>query len=205
MEGHIGLLLAAASERRPKGGREEVAEDLEAREGAPGGTEEIRSIAVFDVGGRRCALPTAAVQEVLLLPELARPPGLPPVLEGVMNLGGVAVPVLRLDRLMDLPEQSLDLYSPIILLRGLAAPVALLGERMREVRSLEPGALAPVGGDEVGDETFRACILGLVGEGEEAIHLLDPARILLAEEQARLVAFQAEAQRRLADWREGAR
>ena len=30
--------------------------------------------------------------------ELATPPGLPAALEGVLNLAGVAIPVLRLDR-----------------------------------------------------------------------------------------------------------
>ncbi|MEO5336288.1 MAG: chemotaxis protein CheW [Magnetospirillum sp. WYHS-4] len=171
--------------------------DDKGMDGAATGAAAGRSVAVFAVGGCRCALPAEAVEEVLLLPELACPPGMPSVFEGVMNLEGLAVPVLRLDRLFGLPEGTPGLYSPLILLRGLVPRTALLVDEVREVRRLEGArAVASV----VPGAVLADCTVALIGEGEHAIHLLDPQRLLLEGEQARLTAFQAREQERLAGW-----
>jgi purine-binding chemotaxis protein CheW len=165
-----------------------------------GRSESTRAVAFFDVGGRRCALPAAVIQEVLLLPELSRPPGMPSFLEGVMNLGGTAVPVLRLDRLFGLPEREANLYTPLILLRDRQPAVALMVDRVLGVAAVEGGREA---GTEAGDGLFAECVAALMGEGEEATFLLDAGRILAAEERERLAVFQAKARERLAEWEGG--
>ncbi len=82
------------------------------------------------------------------MPALARPPGLPAILEGILNLGGVAIPVVKLDRLFGLPERVAGLYTPIIVLRS-QNPLALLVDKVSEIltvagknmmRAMEAGA-----------------------------------------------------------------
>lgn len=177
-----------------------MAADGKAGRGEAHRPEAIRPVALFDVGGRRCALPTAAISEVLLMPELAHPPGMPAFLAGVMNLGGTAVPVIRLDRLFGLPEVEPGLYTPIMLLRGVTPTVGLLVDRMFGVSTVE------VENAEDAPETegaFAECVAGLIGEGEEATYLLDVGRVLAVEERGRLAAFQVRAQERLAEWERG--
>ena len=49
---------------------------------------------------------------------LFAPPGLPAGLAGFLDLRGTAVPIVRLDRLFDLPELRPGLHTPMIVLRG---------------------------------------------------------------------------------------
>jgi hypothetical protein len=65
-----------------------------------------RVLLLFHLSGQSAAFPVANVHSVAPMASLARPPGLPSVLEGILNLGGAAVPVLRLDRLFHLPVQE---------------------------------------------------------------------------------------------------
>jgi len=129
--------------------------------------------------------------------ELASPPGLPHLLEGILNLAGSAAPVLRLDRLLDLPEQPPGLYSMLIVLKGAAYDrVAILVDRVIEILSLPESAFLPVSKDD----SFNGCAGAAVTVRGEVVHVLSPARILLEKERQALAEFQTMAQRRLQDW-----
>jgi purine-binding chemotaxis protein CheW len=128
---------------------------------------------------------------------LARPPGLPSVLEGVLNLAGAAVPVIRLDRLFHLPLQRLGLYSMLIIVNGLSAGrVAMLVNRVDEVLTIQESALLPIGKEH----SFNACAEAAVSIRGEVVHLLSPTRILLQKECEVLSEFQGMAQQRLQNW-----
>jgi purine-binding chemotaxis protein CheW len=128
---------------------------------------------------------------------LARPPGLPSSLAGILNLAGHAVPVLRLDRLLQLPEMLPGLYSMLILLKGTSdCRTAMLVDRVTEILSIPESALLPVGSKD----SFNACAEAEVSVNDRVIHLLSLARILLQQEREALIEFQTMAQRRLQDW-----
>jgi purine-binding chemotaxis protein CheW len=129
--------------------------------------------------------------------QLARPPALPLPLEGILNLGGRSVPVLRLDRLLQLPEQLLGLYSMLIVLKGIpGGRIALLVDRVSEVLAVPASALLPVGDDH----SFNGCVEAVTSVRGEMINLLSPTRILLTKERQILSEFQAMAQERLVRW-----
>jgi purine-binding chemotaxis protein CheW len=86
--------------------------------------EPQHALLVFHLGGALAALPLENVERILPMAELAHPPGLPSMLEGFLNLAGIVVPVLRLDRLLQLPVQPPGLYSMLILLKGLVDSLA---------------------------------------------------------------------------------
>src|SRR4051812_6590060 len=71
-----------------------------------------RRLVVFHLAGQAYALELGAVQEIVLMAALSRPPGLPSMLEGFLNLAGTAIPVVRLDRLFRLPEQMPGMFTP---------------------------------------------------------------------------------------------
>jgi purine-binding chemotaxis protein CheW len=154
-----------------------------------------RSLLVFRLAGQTCALPLEKVREILPMALLAHPPGLPSLLEGFLNLGGIAIPVLRLDRLFALPPLQPGLYTPLLVLRGPEPPLALLVEKVEAVLSVPGEALLPVRAGHA----FNDCAAAEVALGDRTLHLLSPERLLLREERQRLAELQARAQQRLGE------
>jgi purine-binding chemotaxis protein CheW len=154
---------------------------------------------VFQLAAHWAALPLESVERITPMAQVAQPPGLPTLLEGVLNLAGAAVPVLRLDRLFGLPAQALGLYSALIVLRGGAGErMAIVADRASEVVSISADAFLPLGEQRV----FNGCALAAYRRGEVLVHLLSPARLLLEQERRSLAEFQSQAQQRLEGWLE---
>jgi purine-binding chemotaxis protein CheW len=155
-----------------------------------------RVLLIFQLADRFAALPLEDVERIAPMAELACPPGLPSALEGVLNLAGVAIPVLRLNRLFDLPTQQVGLYSMLVILRApLEDRLAILVDRVSEILPVPEDAFLPI--DQ--EDSFNGCAEGAVAVRDRIIHVLSPARMLVAKERAALSEFQAMMQRRLQD------
>jgi purine-binding chemotaxis protein CheW len=153
-------------------------------------------LVMFRTSSTLLALPLGSVRRVIPTADLARPPGLPEPLEGLLNLGGRWVPVLRLARILGLPDEKPGLYSAQLLLKG-EDPIALLVNRVEGVIRVPEIEFLPISDDD----SFNACAVAVVTRGGELIHVLSPDRILLAREQATLAAFLTTERVRLADWK----
>lgn len=156
-------------------------------------------LVLFAAGGAVCALPREAVRALLPLPRLDAPPGLPEPLAGFLNLGGVAVPVVELARLLGTAPGTPHPYRHLILLDERAVrtgePLALLVDRVLDV--VPPGAALRAVAEE---GSPNGLVLGSLEVSELTASLLDPGRLLLAEEAAVLGALAAQARARLARW-----
>ena len=155
------------------------------------------ALLVFDLADELAALPLENVERIAPMVELAHPPSLPPTLEGVLNLAGERVPVLHLNRLLELSESPPDLYSMLIVLRGVGEDrIAIRVSRVHEVLSILISACLPLGEAD----SFNACSASAFPLRGRMVHVLSPARILLQKERHTLSAFLAMEQRRLLDW-----
>ncbi|MGY2048805.1 chemotaxis protein CheW [Methylobacterium sp. JK268] len=155
---------------------------------------------VVDVAGTPCAVRREAVREILPLPRLWRPPGVPAALAGFFDLGGRAVPVLDVARLFGLAAEAEGrpmLYRHLLLVGG-EAPLALLVDRVADLVAVPADAVSPV----AEGTALNGCVAGEVRIGERLLHELAVPRILLAEERARLDVQTRLAQERLAAWAE---
>ena len=156
-----------------------------------------RTLLVF-YAGRQAALPLECVERVVPMAQLARPIGMPSPLEGILNLGGAAVPVLRLDRLFGLPVQPSGLYSTLIVLRSQGdSKFALLVERTSEVVSIPCSELLSVDSQD----SFNACVVASFLLRGQMVPLLSPQHILLEKEARALSEFKTLAQQRIEEWR----
>lgn len=163
-------------------------------------------IIIFDVCGIACALRRDAVRELLPLPRLWRPPALPRPVAGFFNLGGKAVPVLRLDRLFGLEEHPADqeaaLYRHLILVQGSvqvqdkAEPLALLVDRVLDMAHMDAGRLSPVSENA----TLNGCVEAEITIDDRLVHLLSLERLLFVEEKQALAELGRRAQSRLGEW-----
>jgi purine-binding chemotaxis protein CheW len=153
------------------------------------------TVVVLRLGGERCALRAEEVREIVPMARLARPAGLPSLLEGFLNLRGAAIPVLRIDRLFGLPPLQPGLNTPLVVLRGSLLPLALLVERAEEVVAVPDAAFLPV----PAEHSFQDCALAILRlePGSEPIHLLSSERLLLEQEVRRVGELREAAQKRV--------
>ncbi len=152
------------------------------------------SLVVFQLGAHHAAFPLEDIERVAPMAELAVPPGMPSMLAGILNLAGAAVPVLRLDRLLQLPETRLSLYSVLIVLKHASeGRVAILADRIDRIVTVPESALLPVDARNC----FNACAGATVALADTNVSILVPSKILLEKERKVLVEFQRVAQQRL--------
>jgi len=134
------------------------------------------------------------VREIVALPALQRPPGCPEALAGLLNLAGVAIPVLRLDRLLGLPASPPGAYQAVIILRDAEPPLAVLADRATDVVAVSAARILPV----APEETYNGCVSAqLALDDGTTAHLLSCERVVDERERRSLADFQAMQQRRL--------
>lgn len=169
-----------------------------ARLDSPAGAEA--HYLIFALAGLRCALPREAVRELLPLPRLSRPPSMPATLAGFVNLGGEALPVLALRHLLGLTRTAPvePLYRHIIVAEDTlpGTRVGLLVDRVLDLRPVAAAQRQPV----PPEDSLNGCVVAQLALPEGAVHVLDPARILMAQEQARLEELTRKAAARLDEW-----
>jgi purine-binding chemotaxis protein CheW len=153
----------------------------------------MQNLLVFHASGLGCAFPLEAVQEIVPMALLSSPPGLPSVLAGFLDLRGTATPIVRLDRLFDLPDQPAGLYTPFIILRGAETPIGILVGTVQQIVTATRESFLPLPEKHV----FHDCATATVEVNGNVVHLLSPERILLENERRLLREFQAVAQERL--------
>jgi len=154
-----------------------------------------RTLVVVDICGKTCGLPLEDVQEIVPMASLFRPPTIPSLLEGFLNLRGTALPVLPLGRLFGLHERPLELHTPLVILRGAGHPIALLVDKVSRILSVTSDALLPAGEDH----SFNNCAEAEVVVDGRMIHLLSPERLLIEKQRRCVMEFQAMEQQRLQD------
>lgn len=121
---------------------------------------------------------------------LSSPPGLPSGLAGFLDLRGTAIPIVRLDRLFSLPEQRPGLYTPLIILRGVPAPIGILVDSVRRIIAAAGESFLPLPDKSI----FRDCATAAVEVSGRPVYLLSPDKILIENERHLLAKFQAMAQ-----------
>src|SRR5580658_4307861 len=90
-----------------------------------------QNLLIFNLSGLDCAFPLEAVREIVPMATLSCPPGMPSGLAGLLHLRGSAIPIIRMDRLFELPEQLPGLHTPMIILRGVSGPIGILVDSVR--------------------------------------------------------------------------
>lgn len=158
------------------------------------------SLVVFRVGSDSFAVPVDAVAEVVPIAWLARPPHMPSIVHGVLNLGGTAVPVLRSDRLLGLADLRFGLDATILVMKtsaphDKASPLGLLVGRVDGVRPAAAFQVMPL----ADQQSFQGCLAAELDGPGGIVHLIDWEKILLEEERLRVGEFQRRTQDRLAE------
>jgi len=155
--------------------------------------ERTRDLLIFHSSGFDCAFPLEAVREIVPMARLSSPPGMPTGLAGFLDLRGTAIPIVRMDRLLDLPEQQAGLHTPLIVLRGALGPIGILVDSVRGIVPVTSVQFL----DIAEDRTFQGCATATIELDGDVIHLLSPAALLKGNEDRMLADYSAMARARL--------
>ena len=157
-------------------------------------SDKPQRLLVFEIAGDAFAVPLDAVGEILPLPLLSRPPGIPSLLEGFLNLGGQAIPVLNALRLFHLESRLPGLHAHLLVLKNkTGTPPAILVDRAAGTEEVAGESVMPVGRNH----SFNDYLEGDVRIGRQTIHILSIEKLLLEEERRRIAELQAMEQERL--------
>jgi len=126
------------------------------------GERTAEQIAVIEVGRQRVGLPTARLRELLARPPLARVPGLPAWIPGIVQIRGELMCVIDLGRRLGIESDAEPLRMAV--LAGSRGPVGILAHRVVGFRDVAQDELAEtyVGSDAAGRRFVRAITRDLV-------------------------------------------
>ncbi len=153
---------------------------------------------IFELGDATYAVAIDAVAEVLPLPALASEPGASSILAGFLNLRGEAIPVLRLSRILEMPDPAIDLSTSVILLRQSGQRVGLLVSRVRQIVSVAPAAIMAL------PSSANAMMATAARIDDKIVPVVAPEGLLLEQERRRIAELHAVRQRRLHELQEAA-
>lgn len=155
--------------------------------------DRLRHLFVFEIAEEGFAINLESVREVLPVSLLSHPPGTPPILQGFLNLGGEAIPVLSPKRLFQLKDSPPAAYSHLIILKRAETPLAILVDRAVGTAKTAQSSLMPVGQDH----SFNDCVEHDVRIGTQTVHVLSIERLLIKEEESRIAQLHSMEQTRL--------
>lgn len=165
-----------------------------ARIAGPSLKHDCTVLAIFHVGAELFAVDASAVQEITLMAHLSAPSGLPAVIAGFLNIAQRPIPIIRLHRLLGIPEPKLGLYTQILILRdGAGASVGWIVDKVVQVVSIPRKEMLPV----PENHCFRNSATGLFTANDTSVSILAPDRVLLEQERRCVLDFQAMEQERL--------
>ncbi len=126
--------------------------------------------------------------------ELSRPTGLPSILAGFLNLARRPIPVIRMHRLLEVPESDYGLYTQIVIFReGRGTSVGWIVDQVIQIASILPQDIMPV----PVDECFKDCATGTFALNDRNVTILAPERVLLEKERQSIARFQEVEEARL--------
>lgn len=144
---------------------------------------EARALAkwvTFGIGQEVYGVPVLQAQEVLKVPEIAKVPGAPGHVLGIINLRGNVVTVLDMRRRLRLAERPLDDAARIIVVETGENVAGILVDRIEEVVELAADQLAPL--PDVGDRDNANVLSGVAHLGEDMLILVDVDKLLSPED-----------------------
>ena len=144
----------------------------------------------FGMAQQRYALPLAAVERVVRAVEITPLPKAPPMVLGIVNIGGHIVPVFNVRSRFRLPERDMDLRDHLVLGRTAHRMVALVVDEVSAV--MERAESEVITAQEILPGLEYVQGVAKLEDGMILIHDLD--KFLSSEEEAILDRALAEAQ-----------
>ncbi len=120
------------------------------------------------------------IKEIIRNQELTVIPEAPVFILGVLSLRGIAVPVINLRKLFQLPERSLNAYAVIIVMEVLGRLLGMLVDGVSDMISIKEENITPP--PKFTDRKGTKFIKGMVEKDKKFIMLLDVNKLFSPDE-----------------------
>lgn len=107
--------------------------------------EAPRPVVVFSLDDQRYALPLARVRRSIRVVAITPLPEAPPIVLGIMDLGGEVIPVIDTRKRFGHPPRPVHLSDHLVVATAGKRTVALLVDEARGVLEIAPESYAPAG------------------------------------------------------------
>jgi len=149
---------------------------------------ETRQYLSFKLDEEEFALDISKVREVLDFTKITKVPQTPDFMKGVINLRGVVVPVVDLNKKFGIKDTEKTVNTRIIIgeieIEGDHMVLGILADSVHEVMELEPGHIEPA--PKVGTRLITEFLKGMGKRDEEFVMILDIDKIFSTEELSRV-------------------
>ncbi|RYZ53026.1 MAG: chemotaxis protein CheW [Proteobacteria bacterium] len=129
---------------------------------------------IFVVAAQSYAVPISDVREVVLMAELSPTLGPSQYFQGLLNLSGEAIAVVRLNRLLGLEDFKAGLYSHIILSQYQGKSFGFLTEGVQKILLVAKSDLTEV----QADKTFGGFATAMLRDGKDFVPCLSLSNVL---------------------------
>lgn len=135
---------------------------------------------IFHVADENFAVPLGEVQEIIRMPEVVHVPLSPPALEGLANLRGSVLPVIRLRQAFGMAAVEHDDATRVVVLDQ-GRPVGLVVDRVANVVTVESGRIEEASSIQgtVDTDLLTGMIKG--NDGQSMVMVMDSAKVVARE------------------------
>ena len=144
---------------------------------------DARQFVIFHVADEMFAVPLAEVQEIIRMPEVVHIPLSPGALEGLANLRGTVLPVIRLRHIFGMEAVDHDDATRVVILDQ-GRPVGLVVDRVANVVTVEGDRIEAV--DTIQGTVDTDLMTGMIkaSDGQSMVMILDAGKVVAREFQA---------------------
>ncbi len=131
-------------------------------------------LVIFELNSQHYALPIQETQEIIRMTNITRVPNTSHYIEGIINLRGRIVPVINLNKRLNLPFKEYNDDTRVIVVEHNGQQVGMIVDNVQEVGKLSGEEIEPpsVAGEDVG------YLKGVVKKGENLWLLLNLDEII---------------------------
>ena len=144
------------------------------------GVGDARQFVIFHVADEMFAVPLAEVQEIIRMPEVVHVPLSPRALEGLANLRGTVLPVIRLRQIFGMSAVDHDDATRVVILDQ-GRPVGLVVDRVANVVTVENDRIEAV--DAIQGTVDNDLMTGMIkaSDGKSMVMILDAGKVVARE------------------------
>ncbi len=108
-------------------------------------------LVIFQLNDQQYALPIYQIQEIVKMTAITRVPNTRPYVEGIINLRGNIIPVINMNKRLNLPVSGYDDATRIIVVESKGQKVGIIVDNVMEVGRFTENEVEPpsVVGDDV--------------------------------------------------------
>lgn len=137
--------------------------------------EKNNQVVIFELNNQNYAIPIHETSEIIKMAPVTVLPNTSFHIQGIINLRGSVIPVINLNRRLELPEKELDESSRIIVVNTDSGKRAgLIVERVSQIGNYDPGEVEQPDGSS-GEVNF---IKGIIKKDEAIWLLLDINKLI---------------------------